>query len=233
MTKKPIRSKPPRPRPPLGVADVRDRHLTGYGSPEGVVAAGAGVAYQDTDPAGSGAQWKKTTPSGNTGWAELGAGGGSTTPYGMFEVGGAETGFMGSFSGGSSSHQIKFDDVRYDPDGLWDATSWTYRPTEPGIYFVGASLYFLKTAATWAVIRFNATESIFGGGQAEQYIPLNAGVYGGFGAEHGYLEFYDIIGFDGDGTLDVWLSMGASAGTITPQTGYMFGWRISDQNPYA
>ena len=38
--------------------------------------AGAGVLYQDVDPAGDGAVYRKTTPSGNTGWSELGAGGG-------------------------------------------------------------------------------------------------------------------------------------------------------------
>lgn len=62
-------------RPAPGVADLRERLLSGFGSPEGVVYAGAGTGYQDIDPAGSGKHWRKTTPAGNTGWQELGGGG--------------------------------------------------------------------------------------------------------------------------------------------------------------
>lgn len=70
-------------RPAPGVTDLRTRLQSGFGSPEGVVYAGTGAVYQDTDPAGSGAIWKKTTSSGNTGWQELGGGGagGGVPPY--------------------------------------------------------------------------------------------------------------------------------------------------------
>jgi len=47
----------------------------GSGTPEAVVTAAPGSLYMDT----TGKLWKKATGTGNTGWSELGAGGGAVT----------------------------------------------------------------------------------------------------------------------------------------------------------
>lgn len=77
MTKRvPLGGPPGDRRPQPSTAEVRGRLLSGFGSPEGKVPAGAGTLWQDTDPEGPGLIYRKTTEGGNTGWEELGAGGG-------------------------------------------------------------------------------------------------------------------------------------------------------------
>jgi hypothetical protein len=84
MTEGPIRNRGPQPpdrRKPVGLADVPDRLRKGHGSPEAKVYAGSGAVYQDRDPTGDGRVYRKSTPNGNTGWVELGGGGGTLTWY--------------------------------------------------------------------------------------------------------------------------------------------------------
>lgn len=148
MTEGPIkgrRSPTPDPirRPAPGVGKLRENVLSGHGSPEGQVAAGAGTVWQDTDPAGSGSVYRKTTPSGTTGWSDMGAaGGGGGSDLTWTAIPSAWFGPGVTLAAGTAPVDPYF---AYDTDFLYMRGSLTVTPATPNQWFRGGGLSTLSS----------------------------------------------------------------------------------------
>lgn len=105
----------PNPGEPLYPSTPTDNasggNLTGVGSPEGVVTAGPGQGYVDTD---SGTLYVKVTGDGDTGWTAISGGSGAT----QVSKG------HGAPAGSPSSSTALYYDLDTGVLWQWDGSAW-------------------------------------------------------------------------------------------------------------